>query len=672
MNTPLHSYSQTTLRYLIVVSALIFIAGHLVGGMLFGNNWSFIHWSYISLWYLIGWVLISSILFYFLGKDDTLQSLAKSKPAHIIITGALLLIFILFGFDSFLYGGGNYRMSQIAQADSIIYRWYEPLSILVVGIFDKFFGLFIDHAETAGFYAWKLFTYISVYFTLLFSWKLAKFFTADVLRQVYLFLVLFFSPSALLYFGYVGLEPVIPALVYTFSWLGLRNIKRFTLRKLFLLWVLFFAAIFFHVSMVILLPAVIFLTFRPLFSRAKSAAFLLGALVMIALVVVTYLATGIDYEVANHILQLNGPDYSNSYHLFTLNHIGDVIQLVLLALPLIIVLKALSWKNLSLLLKDGYLQLILLITMGANIIIVILDPVHSIVLDYPRFIAYLSPAGLLLGYYFSKAEISSLKNLKLTAYIMVIIPFATLPVYTSIYTAEEYVDSYLNKNKHYYFEGTTALQNAYFYLGDKERADDWFVALPKNSPDFYDYQAATELTAAEIYSEAVSKLNNLKAKYPFWVEPRQLLSTIHLNRRHYQFAKQEIDSCLLINPYNYQSRTLLYRFYRDINDFDNALATINQSIQIFPKHLNLREDKLIAHYRHGDMRVADSLAIALIKVDSSLAFPYLIRGFIAEYTHDTSRAISLYGEFIRLAPDEPETPDIRKRQNDLINAFNDK
>jgi len=109
----------------------------------------------------------------------------------------------------------------------------------------------------------------------------------------------------------------------------------------------------------------------------------------------------------------------------------------------------------------------------------------------------------------------------------------------------------------------------------------------------------------------------------------------------------------------------LYRYYRDVQSYPQALDGIKRTLQVYPQDDDIKTDLMIVYYRSGAFQTADSLADALLTADSTLPYPYLIKGLIAERQKNPQTAISLYEKFIALAPDEPDTPAIKEQLNKL-------
>ena len=96
------------------------------------------------------------------------------------------------------------------------------------------------------------------------------------------------------------------------------------------------------------------------------------------------------------------------------------------------------------------------------------------------------------------------------------------------------------------------------------------------------------------------------------------------------------------------------------------MKTATRAADLHPGDTDILTDIMVINFRAKMYKTADSLATLLIETDSSLAHPYLIRGFIEEARGNVEEAIEYFEKFCSLAPEEPETPHIRKRANDLF------
>jgi tetratricopeptide (TPR) repeat protein len=500
---------------------------------------------------------------------------------------------------------------------------------------------------------------------------LAKELTADAASRFYFFLILFFGPHTILHFGFVGVEPVVVAVSIWFALVAVRLSVHFATKHLLAVWGIVLIGLFMHYSSIYLLPAAVYVTVRGCRRKGNGHAIALatGLGTYVGLLVLAYYWAGQNLEFSKFILFLTGKLPHSDYGIFSTRHMGDLLQIFLLAFPQIIVVAYLVLTHrLSSGNKGGLpLLLPLLLGLGGVTVVLILDPVHNIVLDYPRLTAYLFPLSLVLALLVNEHRNHSRDRLvALLAAVCLIFPLGYLPSYLCIAKADPYVTDYLEKHDSFYLDGCLAFRDAYFYRKELDEANAWEWKLPKKSPDYLNLEGVKALAAQGEEAEALRTLYKIIAKNPYWSEARAVFVSIQMKLGRYALAKPQIDTCLMLEPYRKEYLMNLYRYYRDIQSYPQALKSIKKVLKIFPDDLEPRTDLMIVYYRSGALQTADSLADALLAADSSLPYPYLIKGFIAERHNERQAAIALYKKFVALAPNEPDTPAIQERLNELM------
>ncbi len=646
----------------IGVTFTLFLIVRIIGAFSFDNNWSFTQLFYIPIWYYIVPLLVCTSFYILTNKENNfIYNLLNNRLNSFLLFGFLLLLFLIFQFDSFIYGGGNYKIHQIAQTDSIIYRFYEYGSVFLVSLFYKLFSLFEIKNSTAGVYSWKLFSYLGTVLTCIASLLISKTISETTKNRFLIFIIIFFGPQTLSYFGFVGNLSFISASIYFFIYYGLQFERTKSFKTLAILWIITLLAITVHISLLLLLPALLFITFSKLFKQT-TVAYILGITTYACLLATVFWMASSNFEFAKQILFIKGMNIRVYYSLFSLSHFADFLQLLFLFVPQVIIVKFLIFKNRKKVHNTFRFQLVTLIILSANTLVFISEPTHSIIFDAPLFAVYFSPLIILLVLFLS----GSTKNLRYLALFSLFIPLITLPSYTNIDIAEKQIEVFLEKNHHFYIEGSTALQDSYFQTGEIDKANYWYLNLPKRSRDFLDFTAASEYTYAKMYPEALRLYYQLKIKSPFWGEPRYQIASILITQKQFNLARPEIDTCLMISPYEKDFLKLDYSYYRDLGDFNKAKEKVFDALLIYPNDYDMQTDLAIIYYRLKDIVNADSTAKEVLRQDPSQTYAYLIRGFIAEIKKQPKQAIAFFKEFVRLAPDEPETPDIRKRLNNLI------
>ncbi|HKK21666.1 MAG TPA: hypothetical protein VJ983_09350 [candidate division Zixibacteria bacterium] len=665
--------ARTSASAAILVTSVLFVVARLLGLLLPSSGWAFDQWAYLPWWYLVLWAVGGAGITFLLVRQSNLLEKVFDSP-RMRIVGILFLAALLFAFrfNSFLYGGGNYQIAKLAQTESILHRWYEFGSLWIADIFYQAISLLSFTANTSAYIAWKAFGFIGTLLTFVAAVKISREMSKSNGSRLAAFAILFFGPQTLLYFNFIGFEPMLIAVIYWFIYFALRVQEGNHASSIIPLWITASIGLLLHVSMLMLIPAALFLTLRVLFKNKATVPTVLGLAALAALAVAAYSKAYGSREYGQYLLFLHDRNLQSDYNLLTGTHLIDFAKLLAMTFPqTLIVLVLLLVRDYKSGVKSSVGTLALLSISGA-VVVLLVEPSRGMALDAPIMAAFLAPLApllaLLVHEQFAQHTISK-QAVGVVAGLALLVPLSIMPVYSRIGYADGYIRSFLDRHPFYWYEGGTAMRDAYFYKEDnpeKPNANRWDQAIPVESQDYLDLTAAKEYILAKQYSNALEKLFKLKTKYRYWVEPRLLIAAVQSNQGRYDLAKPEIDTCLMINPYDKASLISRYRYYLNINDIPGAITEVKKAIAVYPHDNEMKADLAIYWYRAHDFKTADSLAASLIQTDSTLAYPHLIRGFIAELKNEPRRAIRFYQDFINLAPDAQEVPQIRKKLNSLI------
>ncbi len=662
----------------IIGIVLLYTVLQFLGSGVYHNGWSFDHWHYISIWYLISWVVLSIVIaLVFIRHYQILGKLFQSKKSIYIGLALTVLALLLSQYDSFLYGGGNIRVAQVAQTDFVILRWFEFGTLLIVWLFDEFYSLFNIHYNTAGVLAWKTFSFACIVLALIGSAKISGFLTEDRVKRLFYFIIIFFGPHFLLLFGFIGIEPIIVALTVWFSYLTLLLYKKFTTNLLMTLWGIVVLGIFFHITAIYLIPVALYVTLTAKNKSANLSAAILSFFVWVIMIAELYFLSAENLELQSKLLFFSGKPPHSDYGLFSIRHFTDINQSVFLLFPAILVLNKFYIVDIKAVFSSSLTVCLTLLCWSSFSIAFITDPVNSYILDLPRLSAYMAPFGLLLAVQMSKhyKNSESKTNMRIIgaiAAMTLILPLSNVPLYTNINTAEKYVESYNDKHDSFWISGIPLLRDSYFYNKDLDKANYWEGLYRVKSPDYLNLDGSKEIADNGMFADAINSLNNQIIKNPYWPAPRALYATVQMNNDYNRFAKPQIDTALMLEPYNKNYRILLYGYYRNIEDYKNALTQVDSCLNLFPNDLEIKTDNMIINFRSGNITKADSISNYLLAIDSTMPYPYIIKGFITEKQGNTKEAIAYYNKFLRLEPSDADTSIIKVRRDKLLELLNNK
>jgi tetratricopeptide (TPR) repeat protein len=664
------SSKQLSITALLIACAVLFVLGRVAGVYLGDNGWSFTHWSVQPLWYSVAWTLTFGLTLFLVRRfPSTALDWLSSGRASVIAAVLLFVALIVLHFDSFFYGAGNLRVAQIAQADKVIIRWFEMGSVASAAFLVNIINAVTSvKATVAGEMAWRIVSYLMTALTLAGAILLARKLAEKTAERISIALLIFFGPHSLILFGYIGPEPVIPAVVvWTAFWI-VSALDGKSQLSLLGLWCTVIVGAGFHISSLFLIPAVVFTTMA-VFNKRKSATagVIAGVSVHVVGIAAVYWYAETNLEFARNIIFINGISPETDYGLFSFRHLSDHVQRVFLVFPLALVGIILLLTRLKSWIDDRRIIAVLFLTAGGAMSSFILNPVNSVVADLPRMAAFLAPASILLALLIIrlKKNEESASPLSFAGVIAVFVPLAVLPVYRSTLLASNHVQTYYDQHDSYFYSGAVSFRDAFFAVGNYDKANEWEQMLPVESPQHINLTGCQGLVSREEFGEAVRSLSLMKIRYPYWVEARSYLATIQMTVKRPDLAKADIDTALMIDPFDKSSLVNKYVYFRETGDYATAIEQNEFALRWYPNDTTMLMDQIALYYRRGDLITAERLANSALTTNSTLAFPWLIRALAEDSRNNAEVAMRYYQTFIDKAPNDPDVTRARKRINEL-------
>lgn len=641
---------------------------------LFSNNWGLSHWQYFPWWFGLVWaVATAAAVVIVLQCSKRLQTQAISRPVVGVATVIAFALIILFRFDSFVSGAGNIRVAEIAQRDYLLVRWFEYGSFYAVHVIYKLLSILSLDSNTAGVWGWRILSFVAALTSLIGSIKIAGLISRDTGRRVVLVIMLFLGPQVLPLFGFVGYSAAVVAVTIWFSYFALRTLRGNSVMSLLPMWGMVLAGLFLHISLVYLIPAAIFVTMRKIVKGANGTRVgsIVAMLSFASMIIALYILAVTRLEWLNEILLFAGKNPFSDYGIFSLRHVGDMLQLLIGYAPMVIlaVILGLIVKIRSK--SDGSLAFAAILTVSGLAVAFIIDPSNGILSDAPILVAYLFGVSLIASLLCERLW-SQIDRVSFSPALVAALAFGSFlayaPAYVRIANADPYLTDYYDKHKEYYSTTCFAFRDAYFYNGDLDKANAWEMAVRHKSDYYINITGISNLMQSDDNNEALRTLRWVRSEFPYRAEPQQLTATAQLNLHRYALAKPHIDTCFMLQPYNRDHFRSLYIYYRDQQRYPEAVQTLKRALSIFTGDLDFTVDMLISYYRMADYVTADSLCNAVLEVDPQQPYPYFIRALIAEMGGLPGMATVNYQKFIELAPDEPEAEYARNRLDSLAPA----
>ncbi len=652
--------------------ALLFISARIFGSDYFGDSWSLEQWRFLPIWYSLVWLLffVTAITLVFL-KSDQIALFFNSRLK--IISGLLfiILIVVLMQFDSVVHAGGNLTIAQFSQTEHVIHRWYEFGSSFIIYELYQLYEFLGMEANEASLYALKTFLFITVIVSMIGALLLTAELSSRATHRFWYFLIIFFGPQSLAFFGLIGTEIiVIPATIW-FGLFAIRTFRQKSITSLVAIWIILIVSLVLHYSAAILFPAAVYVTLRHFLRPSKFSllSLLISLLATFILLFSYYFYASYDYELSFKLLHFKGTNPFLSYGLFSQRHLGDMMQMLFLIFPQILLLVFAGFKEK----REGNNAFAFVFSglafLTGLMFVFITNPSNSVIMELPAF-AVFYVAGAIWSCTAIKTsdemQTHPTRLLALVAVLSIAFLFSYLPVYSNITLSDKYVSNYFDKYPAYYTRTGLAFRDAYFLKKDFDNANKWDIGMRIKSTDYLALSGAKNLAERGEFTPALEELFRLKTKYPSWTEPRALISAVLQRLGQFEAAKAEIDTLLLLQPFNKKHHHTLFNYFNSRRSYLQALETTNNALKIFSDDKKLLVDKMTALFYTSNYSGADSLARELIRIDSLLPYPYMFRGLIMEQRNNFTGAVRNYEKFIKLTPDNPDTPAIRKKLNALV------
>ena len=299
-------------------------------------------------------------------------------------------------FDSVVHAGGNLTIAQFSQTAHVIHRWYEFGSSIIIFQLYHLYDFLGMQANEASLYALKTFLFITVIVSMAGSLLLTAELSSRATHRFWYFLIIFFGPQSLAFFGLIGSELiVIPATIW-FGLFAVRTFRQRSITSLVTVWIILIVSAVLHYSAAVLFPAAVYVTLRHFLRPSKfvKLSLLLSLLATFMLLFSYYLYASYDYELSFKLLHFKGTNPFLSYGLFSQRHLGDMIQMLFLIFPQILLLIFLGLKTK----REGNNAFAFVFSgvmfLTGLVFVFIANPTNSVVMELPAFAVYFMAGSL--------------------------------------------------------------------------------------------------------------------------------------------------------------------------------------------------------------------------------------------------------------------------------------
>jgi len=402
----------------LILLLLILIAVLFKSGFLWGIN----HLAYLPL--LISAVIIAlSVIIYITlskityRKSDEKSSIISAKPGLrilFIVLSAIILLLILYSFQSAtqLWGDGYLRANETENGRKFYFT--EPLDKFTQYLVYNSFGKALNQSSIQSHQMVSICG--GLLFFLIGLWFIGQFAKSRMERLI-LGALIFSSGLIQLYFGYVesySLATPIFLLSIGVSFAEYKNQKSLIMGQ-----IVFFIACLFHMSLLAYFPAFLLTTVLILKSNKKSRNILAVAISIMIPVVAIIIAVVLNRIQFGSSFQSSIFDYmfisllpnDSGYWLFSISHLRDIINQLLLVSPaaIVIIIASSPFRKLS---KKTPVYIFLLTLSGCGLAFLLLfNTAFGIGRDWDLFSSIAIPLNILAAYLLAdKIKSESIKS----------------------------------------------------------------------------------------------------------------------------------------------------------------------------------------------------------------------------------------------------------------------
>ncbi len=382
---------------------------------------------------------------------------------------------------------------------------------------------------------------------------------AEIIYQILFILSLVSGGYLLLFFGYVENYSLIVYSVALFTLCGILIIKE-QISRIFIIPV-FLLAVFFHVIGIVLFPAVVYLLMQDSkignrISNLKPAnwTLILFATGIIASTVFYYLYTNYYFFRFSFVPLIENRFTIENYTMFSIKHILDFINLIILLTPCVIIFVV--W----LLVSKSFNQFkqrnnIFLIIMSISALgaAFIFDPKLGMPRDWDLLAFTGLPLVVLMFNVICSSKIRIKSKLIILLLMIMLNMLCLIPRIASQVSPEislAHFKNYINldKTKNRYVSGF--LYDYFLGIGDTTKADELNSLWSTRYPEIKMLEQATSLKAQRKYADAIRLYNKIIRNDPFHFDVYNNLAECFIQTRQFDSAIVLLDIAKGMSPYN--------------------------------------------------------------------------------------------------------------------------
>ena len=573
--------------------------------------------------------------------------------------GAMALFWLL-RMPTYLLGDGYPLIQNVAGELPVVFKWSEIGAVRVVHLVAQLIPM---HGWVRGEYAYAIVSVLAGALTTALLCGIAFELGRDRVERLWIWLLPVCSGWILLFFGYAENYPMLWPVMAGYVYFGLRYLHRkggLLIPAIFLLaaLVLHLQSAFFCISFAALATAR-----GPLgrfYKRHRRQTWMLAGLgVVIGAVLFVWLCqTSLSFRIHFMPLFEERPPVPG-YTVFSLSHLADIGNELLLTIPLFPVLLVLVIRRWRTGISDIEGSFLSLFALGGILLLFMIEPKLGMGRDWDLFALIGLAGGLLLAR--TAAAFSYLKHLfPVLAILSAVLAFPYLVTNLQYQPSIDYYEWLLRLDQPRSRPGLVILRDFYEKAGDTLRLDSLSAKIAEHFPLATLVPRAYALATEGHLVEAMQLADSIYRLDPYSHETLNLRGTIYSMMGDYERAIPDFEQAVRFQPYQAKAMANLAQAYQRVGRNKDVLRVLRRAQKYSPDLPLVLEGLGSVFYLQQQYDSAFVYGQRLINVSPAQPRGYLVAGFSAYHlgNHNTARAYLT--RFLEMAAvDDPESQQAR-------------
>ncbi|MFH1374743.1 MAG: tetratricopeptide repeat protein [bacterium] len=640
----LRKLDPPTVALLLTLGLLGFASFYSVESMWGANHLAFLSRAFTYAFWVVAVVVLVMVLVpgRFTPEERKINSVAdfiftRGPLSRLLIAVIFTSLFVIFRMSTHFLGDGNLLMNAFAFDESFVPKWVVPGSSFLIRKTQWLLG---GYSRQTAFTAFQLLSIVSGFVTIYTFISIAEKLSDHPQVRIISLISLLFSGGSLLFFGYVEHYPLLWAAVAVFINQSLGFLKDRT--RLWTVLVAFGVAVLMHFEAVCLLGGVAYLVTRWFFGRVPAASsgkrlYTIATAVTaggLAMFVLLYRA---ELQPANLFLPLvTGSAHAPDYAVFSLKHLADIGNLVLLIFPGCLVVLSLWLTRRGWVRNDNSTAYLCWLSSGSLAFLFLIDPLLGMARDWDLMSWTLPAPFLLLLRQLHDRPGGRLARLVIP-YLLVCVLATTayLAANVNVAASEQRFHSLLRLHGSQDDNGWPLFASYFLEKGDYVRAE-------------------------ELVQELLEQ--NIQPAYCF-----QILGSLRVKTGRLEEAEQYYLKSLALRPFDLEIRNELGGLYIQQGKYRDALATLKEASRYDPDFITTWAEGVgLAYYHLGHLDSAVAVADTLLMADNNSPGGHLLKMIVALTSGDNATARYHFQQYIKHGAHRSNYENIKEHYGNLF------